>query len=146
MFPFTYTFEREIKNSNTLKNVTDEICYSFMEREMDNSSFDDNTIVGKEKLFKQDFSSRSPLVFSPRKEFFNYNENTKILTYKIEAFYSLLFFLIYSVIFFLILHFLIHHIVIEIIFSTLFFILNTILNYSYHLKVIDKISKNLNEN
>jgi len=135
MFPFYYIFEREIKNSNTLKNVTDEIRNSFMEREMDDSSFDDNTIVGKEKLFKLDFSSRSPLVFSPRKEFFNYNENTKILTYKIEAFYS--------VIFFLILHFLIHHIVIEIIVSTLFFILSTILNYSYHLKVIDKISKNL---
>ncbi|SMO67877.1 hypothetical protein SAMN06265171_104352 [Chryseobacterium rhizoplanae] len=136
MFPFYYIFEREIKNSNTLKNVTDEIRHSFMEREMDDSSFDDNTIVGKEKLFKLDFSSRSPLVFSPRKEFFNYNENTKILPYKIEAFYSILFFLI--------LHFLIHHIVIEIIVSTLFFILSTILNYSYHLKVIDKISKNLN--
>jgi len=63
MFLFTYTFEREIKDSNTLKNVTDEIRHSFMEREMDDSTFDDNMIVGKEKLFKLDFSSRSPLVF-----------------------------------------------------------------------------------
>ena len=146
MFPFTYTFEREIKEGKTLKNVTDAVRYSLMERELDDTILADNIIIGKDKLFKLDFSIKSPLIFSPGKEFFNYNENTRILTYKIEALYPILFSLIYSTVLFLILHFLVQHQVIEIVIASLFFLINIIMNYCHYLSVMDKISKSLNEN
>ncbi|CAI8817768.1 hypothetical protein [Chryseobacterium sp. IT-36CA2] len=146
MLQFTYTFEREIKEGKTLKNVTDAVRNSLMERELEDTILADNIIIGKDRLFKLDFSSKSPLIFSPGKEFFNYNENTRILTYKIEALYPILSSLIYSTVLFLILHFLVQHQVIEIVIASLFFFINIIMNYCHYLSVMDKISKSLNEN
>ncbi|MFP3834086.1 hypothetical protein [Chryseobacterium sp. SIMBA_028] len=143
--PFYYTFEGEIKVRKTLKDVTDAVQNSFMEREVDHINIDGNIITGKDSLVKLDFSNRSPLVLSPGKEYFIYNEDTNILTYKIESFYPILFNLIYTVILFLILHFLVGHLIIETVIPTLFFILITIFNYFEYQAVIDKISRNLNE-
>lgn len=146
MFPFTYTFEREIKDSKTFKNVTDEVRHSITERGLTDIILTDSTIMGENKIFKLDFSNKSPLVFSPGKEYFCYNENTRILTYKTKAFYSILFSLIYSAVLFLILHFILDHLITEIIIASLFFIAGIIIHYCHYISVIDKVSKNLNEN
>lgn len=140
-----YTFEREIKGRKTLKNVTDAVQNSFMEREVDHINIDGNIITGKDSLVKLDFSNRSPLVISPGKEYFIYNEATRILTYKIESFYPVLFNLIYAVILFLILHFLVGHLIIETVIPVLFFILITFVSYFQYQSVIDKVSRTLNE-
>ncbi|MGE8431368.1 hypothetical protein [Chryseobacterium joostei] len=140
-----YTFEREINEGKTLKNVTDAVQNSFMERQVDHINIDGNIITGKDSLVKLDFSNRSPLVISPGKEYFIYNESTRILTYKIESFYPILFNLIYAVILFLILHFLAGHLIIETVIPTLFFILITFVSYFQYQSVIDKVSRNLNE-
>lgn len=145
MMSFHYTFEREITGRKTLKNVTDAVQNSFMERQVDYINIDGNIITGKDNLVKLDFSNRSPLVISPGKEYFIYNENTKILTYKIESFYPILFNLIYAVILFLILHFLVSHLIIETVIPTLFFILITLVSYFQYQSVINKVSRNLNK-
>ncbi|PWN60847.1 hypothetical protein [Chryseobacterium viscerum] len=142
---FHYTFEREINEGKTLKNVTDAVQNSFAERQVDHINIDGNIITGKDSLVKLDFSNRSPLVISPGKEYFIYNENTKILTYKIESFYPILFNLIYTIILFLILHFLVGHLIIETLIPTLFFILITFVSYFQYQSVIDKVSRKLNE-
>ncbi|KAB1231561.1 hypothetical protein [Chryseobacterium viscerum] len=142
---FHYTFEREINEGKTLKNVTDAVHNSFAERQVDHINIDGNIITGKDSLVKLDFSNRSPLVISPGKEYFIYNENTKILTYKIESFYPILFNLIYTIILFLILHFLAGHLIIETLIPTLFFILITFVSYFQYQSVIDKVSRKLNE-
>lgn len=140
-----YTFEREINEGKTLKNVTDAVQNSFMERQVDHINIDGNIITGKDSLVKLDFSNRSPLVISPGKEYFIYDESTRILTYKIESFYAILFNLTYAVILFLILHFLAGHLIIETVIPTLFFILITFVSYFQYQSVIDKVSRNLNE-
>lgn len=146
MFPFTYTFEREIKDSKTFKNVTDEVCHSIIERGLTDIILADGTIIGENKMFKLDFANKSPLVFSSGKEYFFYNENTRILTYKTKAFYSILFSLIYSAVLFLILHFILHHLTTEIIITSLLFIAGIIIHYCHYISVIDNVSKNLNGN
>ncbi|WP_114821061.1 hypothetical protein [Chryseobacterium sp. KLBC 52] len=146
MFPFTYTFEREIKNSKTFKNVTDAVCHSITERGLTYIVPADGTVIGENKMFKLDFANKSPLVFSPGKEYFYYNKNTRILTYQITAFYSILFSLIYSAVLFLILHFILHHLTTEIIIAFLLFIAGIIIHYCHYILVIDNVSKNLNEN
>ncbi|MGU3377088.1 hypothetical protein [Chryseobacterium sp. M5A1_1a] len=145
MLPFYYTFEREIKGVKTLKNVTDAVHDSFIERKVDHINIDGNIITGKDSLVKLDFSNRSPLVISPGKEYFIYHEDKRVLTYKIESFYPILFNLIYAGILFLILHFLVGHWIIELGIPTLFFILITIVSYFQYQTVIDKVSRNLNE-
>ncbi|MCJ7932356.1 MAG: hypothetical protein MUW56_01655 [Chryseobacterium sp.] len=146
MFPFTYTFEREIKQGKTIENVTHAVRDSFVERKVDHIKIEENIITGEDNLFKLDFSGRSPLVISPGKEYFIYNESTKTLTYKIEAFYPILMNLMYSGILFLILYNFARHLIIELIVPSLFFILITMVSYFQHHAVIDKISRNLNEN
>ncbi|SIR70416.1 MULTISPECIES: hypothetical protein [unclassified Chryseobacterium] len=146
MFPFTYTFEREIKDSKTFKNVTDEVRYSIIERGLTDIILADGTIIGENKMFKLDFANKSPLVFSPCKEYFCYNENTRILIYKTNAFYSILFSLIYSAVLFLILHFILNHLTTEIIIASLLFTAGIIIHYSHYISVINKVSKNLNGN
>lgn len=146
MFPFTYTFEREIKDSKTFKNVTDVVCHSITERGLTYIAPAGGTIIGENKMFKLDFANKSPLVFSPGKEYFYYNENTRILTYKTKALYSILFSLIYSAALFLILHFILHHLTTEIIIASLLFIAVIIIHYCHYILVIDNVSKNLNEN
>ncbi|MGG1921983.1 hypothetical protein [Chryseobacterium cucumeris] len=75
MFPFTYTFEREIKDSKTFKNVTDAVCHSITERGLTDIVLADGTIIGENKMFKLDFANKSPLVFSLAK---NTSTTTKI--------------------------------------------------------------------
>ncbi|MBV8328434.1 hypothetical protein [Chryseobacterium sp.] len=145
MFVFTYTFKREINNDKTLKNVTDAVYASFMEREMKYINIEGNRITGKDSLIKLDFSNRSPLVFSPGKEYFIYDENTKVLTYKIEAIYPVLFNLIYSSVLFLILYKLVHHPVIELAVPFLFFILITITGYFQYQMIMGKVCRKLVE-
>lgn len=50
MFPFTYTFEREIKDSKTFKNVTDAVCHSITERGLTDIVPADGTIIGENKM------------------------------------------------------------------------------------------------
>ncbi|MCQ9633991.1 hypothetical protein MP478_02585 [Chryseobacterium sp. WG14] len=104
MFPFTYTFKRKITADKTLEDVINAVCSSFTERGVNDIHIDGNTITGKDNLIKLDFSQRSLLVLSPGKEYFIYNENTKILTFKTEAFYPILFNVIYAGILFLLLY------------------------------------------
>ncbi|AZA76933.1 hypothetical protein EG347_05140 [Chryseobacterium sp. G0186] len=146
MFSFHYTFERAIQGEKTVKDVTDVACNSFREREVNDIHIQDNTIMGKDSLIKLDFSRKSPLILSPGKEYFIYNEGTKILTYKVEAFYPILFNLIYAGILFLILYFFARHWIIELVIPGLFFIIITIVDYFQHQAVIDKISRILNIN
>lgn len=146
MSSFNYTFERTIQGKKTLKNVTDVVRHSFLEREMNDIHIQGSIIMGKDNLVKLDFSKRSPLVLSPGKEYFIYNENTKVLTYKVEAFYPILFNLIYAGILFLILHFFARHWIIELVIPGLFFIILTIVGYFQHQAVIDKVCRILNDN
>ncbi|WP_123868146.1 hypothetical protein [Chryseobacterium lactis] len=146
MFSFNYTFERKITANKTSKNVMDAARDLFKEREINDINIQDNMVIGKDSLFKLDFSNRSPLVLSPGKEYFIYNESTRTLTYKIEAFYPLLFNLIYAFILFLILHFLVGHRIIEMVIPSLFFILLSIVSYLQYQMVINKITGKLNEN
>ncbi|CAH0271843.1 hypothetical protein [Chryseobacterium sp. Bi04] len=145
MFPFTYTFKRKITADKTLEDVINALCSSFTERSVNDIHIDGNTITGKDNLIKLDFSQRSLLVLSPGKEYFIYNENTKILTFKTEAFYPTLFNVIYAGILFLLLYNFVHHLIIELVVPILFFILITIVSYFQHQEVIDKASRILNE-
>lgn len=145
MLSFHYTFKTEIKNGKTFKNVTDTVQDSFTERDVNNITIENNVITGKDKLFKLDFSQRSPLVISPGKEYFIYEEDTGVLTYKIEAFYSILFNMAYAGILFLILYNFVHHWIIELVIPFLFFIFITAIEYFQYQAVLNKISGKLNE-
>lgn len=140
-----YTFTIKIKEGKTFKNVTDTIRDSFIEREMYDIETQGNHITGKDDLVKLDFSSRYPITISPVKEHFIYDENTRTLTYKIGAFYPILFNLIYTGILFLIFHFLVQHWIIELVVPSIFFILITIAGYIQYQMIMDKISKKINE-
>jgi len=144
MFPFTYTFERKITADKTLEDVIHIVRNSFTERGVDHIHIEGNTITGKDHLIKLDFSRRSPLVISPSKEYFTYDGNTKILTFKTEAFYPILFNVIYAGILFLILYNVVHHLIIELVVPTLFFILISVISYFQDQAVIDKVSRILN--
>ncbi|MBP2615187.1 hypothetical protein [Chryseobacterium jejuense] len=141
-----YTFKIKIKEGVTAKNITDAACDSFMEREVNDIDIHDNIVTGKDSLIKLDFSKRSPLILSPGKEYFIYNESAKILTYKVETFYPILFNLIYAGILFLILYFFTQHLIIELVIPGLFFIILTTVDYFQHQAVITKISRKINEN
>ncbi|MEJ5106584.1 hypothetical protein [Chryseobacterium sp. MYb328] len=141
-----YTFKIKIKEGTTAKNVTDAAHDSFMEREVNDVQIHDNIITGKDSLFKLDFSKRSPLILSPGKEYFIYNESAKTLTYKVEAFYPILFNLLYAGILFLILYFSVQHLIIELVIPGLFFIILTTVDYFQHQAVIAKVSRKINEN
>ncbi|RXM50409.1 MULTISPECIES: hypothetical protein [unclassified Chryseobacterium] len=140
-----YTFTIKIKEGKTFKNVTDTVRDSFIEREMHDIKIQGNHITGKDDLIKLDFSSRYPITISPAKEHFIYDENTRILTYKIGAFYPIFFNLIYAGVLFLILHFLVQHWIIELVVPSIFFILITIAGYAQYQMTIDKISRKINE-
>nr|WP_315035319.1 hypothetical protein [uncultured Chryseobacterium sp.] len=140
MFPFTYTFKIEITAEKTLKNITDAARDSFMERDINMIEIQGNTVIGKDSLVKLDFSNRYPLTLSPGKEYFIYDESKRILTYKVEVFFNI----IYAAILFLILYFFAHHWVIELVVPTIFFIFITMVSYLQYHAVIDKISKKLN--
>ncbi|BAP32127.1 uncharacterized protein CHSO_3090 [Chryseobacterium sp. StRB126] len=141
-----YTFEIKIKEGKTSKNVTDAVCDSFIEREMNNIDIQGNNVTGKDDFIKLDFSNRYPITISPVKEHFIYDEDTRTLIYKIGAFYPILFNLVYSGFLFLILHFFVQHSIIEIVVPSIFFILITIVGYIQYQIVMDKISRKINEN
>ncbi|MDN3692714.1 hypothetical protein QWZ06_10695 [Chryseobacterium tructae] len=141
-----YTFKTKIKREKTSKNVIDAVHDSFIEREVNDIHIHDNIITGKDSLIKLDFSKRSPLILSPGKEHFIYNESAKTLTYKVEAFYPILFNLVYAGILFLIFYFLVQHWILELVVPSLFFVILTIVDYFQHQTVIDKISRKINEN
>lgn len=139
-----YTFTIKINEGITSKNVTDTIRDSFIEREMHDIEIDGNSITGKEDFIKLDFSNRYPITISPAKEYFIYNENTRMLTYKIGALYPILFNLIYAGVLFLILHFLVQYWIIELAVPSIFFVLITIVGYIQYQMVINKISQKIN--
>lgn len=139
MFPFIFTFTIEITSDKTLKNITDAARDSFIERDINDIEIQGNTVIGKDSLVKLDFSNRYPLTLSPGKEYFTYDENKKVLTYKVEVFFNL----IYASALFLILYFFVHQWVIEIIIPTLFFVLITMISYFQYHSIIHKISKKL---
>jgi hypothetical protein len=139
MFPFIFTFTIEITSDKTLKNITDAARDSFIERDINDIEIRGNTVIGKDSLVKLDFSNRYPLTLSPGKEYFTYDENKKVLTYKVEVFFNL----IYASALFLILYFFVHQWVIEIIIPTLFFVLITMISYFQYHSIIHKISKKL---
>ncbi|AZA89903.1 Uncharacterised protein [Chryseobacterium nakagawai] len=143
---FSYIFERAIKDEKTFKDVNDAVCNSLKERQMNDIHIQDNVIIGKDSLIKLDFSKRSPLIISPGKEYFIYNESAKTLIYKVEAFYLILFNLIYAGILFLILYFFAQHLIIELVIPSLFFIIITMVDYFQHQAAIDRISRKINEN
>lgn len=141
-----YTFETKIKEGKTPKNVTDAVCDSFMERDMNHIEVHGNTITGKDDLVKLDSSNRNPIIISPGKEQFIYDEDTRTLTYKIGAFYPILLNLIYAFVLFLIFHFLVQHWILELVVPSIFFILITIMSYVQYQTVMDKISRKINGN
>lgn len=141
MFPFIYTFKIKITADRTLKNVIDAASDSFLEREMNNIEIKGNTIIGKDSLVKLDFSNRYPLTLAPGKEYFTYDESKKVLTYKVEVLFNL----IYAFALFLILYFFAHQWIIEFIIPSLFFILITFITYFQYQSVINKVSRNLNK-
>lgn len=140
MFPFIYTFKIEITTDRTLKNITDAAHDSFIEREMNNIEIQGNKVIGKDSLVKLDFSNRYPLTLSPGKEYFIYDESKKVLTYKVEVLFNL----IYASALFLILYFFVHQWIIELVIPTLFFILITFISYFQYQSVFNKVSRNLN--
>lgn len=139
MFPFIFTFTIEITSDKTLKNITDAARDSFIERDINDIEIQGNTVIGKDSLVKLDLSNRYPLTLSPGKEYFTYDENKKVLTYKVEVFFNL----IYASALFLILYFFVHQWVIEIVIPTLFFVLITMISYFQYHSIIHKISKKL---
>lgn len=141
MFPFIYTFKVEITADRTSKNIIDAARDSFLEREMNDIEIQGNTVIGKDSLVKLDFSNRYPLTLSPGKEYFTYDENKKVLTYKVEVLFNL----IYASALFLILYFFVHQWIIELVISSLFFILITFISYFQYQSVINKVSRNLNK-
>lgn len=146
MFPFTYIFKREIKIQKTSKKVTDAIRDSLIQREVDTITIDNNVIKGEEKLFKIDFSSKSPLVISPNKEEFKYYEDEKILYYTVKIFNSALLYLIYSLFIFFVLSLFINHLITNILCVTAFFFIINFISYFRYQNAINNISRNLNEN
>ncbi|WP_160137643.1 hypothetical protein [Chryseobacterium sp. c4a] len=141
-----YTFKTKIKEGKTSKNVIDAVRDSFVERDMNTIEIEGSTITGKENFVKLDFSNRYPITISPAKEYFIYDENTRILTYKIGAFYPILFNLIYAGVLYLIFYFLVQHWILELVVPGIFFILITIAGYIQYQSIINKVSRKINEN